>query len=395
MATPAQIGFFGAARITGIMQGLSDPRLLPIPLTWNARIPDVPATDEEVSAKYVGTLLIADLIADDAKAVTYTQGRFQYQTLQAPNIKMGIGMNQAMVNALERIRAMGGVPNDDVGFFTNRYNQNIADCKFGVELRKEAFKLGMLLDGFSYDRLGIKMNGVTWGMYSDLKVTPSTGWATAGSATPLTDINTVRSIAQQRYGINLNRATMTTPALRAMVATTEYQNQVKSINFAVLLGAPQPTAPLQTDQLLRRQAEIIIGGTGEPFAIEIDDRRYWFQDNNGAVTSNRLHPVNKVLLTSTANDGNANAYDFANCPVTESLVANAVGGAPSVIGGGLPAGRGPIGYATLADQNLNPPGLVTWGVARGAPRKHMNQSSAVLTVGALSETYDTSVPAVL
>jgi hypothetical protein len=392
MATPAQLGFFGSARITGLMRGLQDPRLLPVPLTWNQRVLDVPATDEEVSAKYVGTLLIADLIADDAKAVTYSQGRFQFQAVQVPNLKMGIGMNQAMINSLERIRSMGGVANDDVGFFTNRYNQNVADVKYGVELRKEVFKLGMLLDGFTYDRLGIKMNNVSWGMYPDLKVTPSTGWQTAGSATPLTDVNTVRSIAQQRYGVNLNRLTLSTPALRAMVATTEYQNQVKSINFAVLLGAPQPAAPLQTDQLLRRQAEVVIGGTGEPFTIEIDDRRYWFQDNNGALTSNRIHPINKALLTSTANDGNGAAYDFANCVVTESIVGNL---APNNVIGAIPVGRGPIGYATLADPALNPPGLVTWGVARGAPRKHQNASSAVLTVGTLSETYDPSVPAPL
>jgi hypothetical protein len=390
MATPAQIGFFGAARITGLMQGLTDPRLLPQPLTWNARIPDVPATDEEATAKYVGTLQIADIVADDAKAVTYSQGRFQFQTGQVPNIKMGLAMNQAMINALNRIREMGGVQSDDTNFFTNRYNQNILDVKYGVELRKEVLKLSMLLDGTSYDRLGVKING-TWGMYSDLKVTPSIAWSST-SATPLTDINTVRSLAQQRYGINLNRLTITTPALRAMVLTTEYQNQVKSINFAVLLGAPQPTAPLQSDQILRRQAEIIIGGTGEPFTIEIDDRRYWSQDSNGAITSYRLHPINKALLTSTANDGNANAYDFANCVVTESIVANML---PTNIIGRIPVGRGPIGYATPSDANLNSPGIVTWGVARGFPRKHMNQASAVLSIGALTETYDTSVPAVL
>lgn len=393
MATPAQIGFFGAARVTGIMQGLTDPRLLPIPLRWNTRVPDVPATDEEVSAKYVGTLLIADLIADDAKAVTYSQGRFQFQSTQVPNLKMGIAMNQAMLNSLGRIQAMGGVANDEVNFFTNRYNQNIADAKFGVELRKEVFKLGMLLDNVSYDRLGIKLTGMTYGMYSDLKVTPGTGWQST-SSTPLTDINTLRSVAQQRYGINLDRVTLTTPALRAMVATTEYQTQIKSTAFASLFGGPTPAAPLQSDQYLKRQAEIILGGTGEPVMIEVDDRRYWSQDTSGAITSNRLHPINQVLLTSSANDGNANAYDFANCTVTESVVANMLGGA-SVIGGSMPVGRGPIGYTTPPNAQLNPPGIVTWAVARGAPRKHMNQASAVLTVGSLTETYDTSVPAVL
>jgi hypothetical protein len=63
--------------------------------------------------------------------------------------------------------------------------------------------------------------------------------------------------------------------------------------------------------------------------------------------------------------------------------------------GRIPLGRGPIGYATPSDQNLNPPGLVTWAVARGAPRKHQNQASGVLTVGTLPETYDPTLPPVL
>lgn len=390
MATPGQVGFFDAARVTSLMQGLTDPRLLPVPLIWNARIPDVPATDEEVTAKYVGTMLIADLIADDAKAVTYSQGRFQFQTTQVPNLKMGLSMNQAMLNALQRIKEMGGVQKDDVGFFNDRYAKNIADVKYGVELRKEALKIAMLLDGLSYDRLGIKMVNVTWGMYSDLKVTPAVAWSST-SGTGLTDINTVRSIAKQRYGIDLNRATMTTPALRALVAQTEYLNQVKNVYLASSLGGPTLAAPLQGDMFLKKLAETIIAGTGEAFTIEIDDRRYWSQDTAGVTTSNRFHPVSKVLLTSTANDGNSNAMDFANCVVTESIVGSML---PNSAIGQIPVGRGPIGYAT-GNPDLNPPSITTWGVARGFPRKHQNQASAVLSVGTLTETYDTSIPAVL
>lgn len=391
MATPGQTAFFDAARITGIMQGVTDPRLQPLQLRWNSRVPDVPGTDEEITARYVGTLQIADLVMDDAKAVTYNSGRFQFQTTQVPNIKVGIGMNQALINALQRIKENGGVQNDEVGFFSDRYSKNIADAKYGVELRKEVFKLGMLLDSYTYDRLGIKLTGISFGMYSDLKITPGTAW-TSTSSTPLSDINNLRSIAQQRYNINLDRATMSTPALRAIVATTEYQTQVKTINFAVLLGGPGPSAPLQSDQYLRRQAEIVIGGVGEPFTIEIDDRRFPFQDNAATTTYGRVHPINKVLLTATANDGNAAAYDFVNCVVTESIVANML---PTGAIGRIPLGRGPLGYATPSDQNLNPPGLVTWAVARGAPRKHMNQASAVLTVGTLSETFDPTLPPVL
>ncbi len=389
--TPAQVAFFSSARVTGIMQGLTDPRLLPQPLIWNARVPDVPAVDEEATAKYVGTLLIADLIADDQKAVTYSQGRFQFERYQVPNLKMGIGMNQAMINALQRIQAMGGVPNDDVGYFTNRWMQNVADAKYGVELRKEVFKIGMLLDGFSYDRLGIKMSSVSWGMYSDLKITSSPAW-TSTSGLPITDINLLRSTAQQRYGITLNRATMTTPDLRAMVATTEFQTQVKNVYLTNLLGGPAPTATLQGDPLLKTLAQLVIAGTGEAFTIELDDRRFWSQDAAGAITSNRFHPIGKVLLTSTANDGNSNAYDFANCPVTEGIVGSMF---PSNVMGGIQQGRGPIGYTTLADASLNPPGTVTWAVARGCPRKHMAQASGYVSTGVSSETFDTSVPAVL
>lgn len=385
----AQTGFFSSARVTGLMQGITDPRLLPTPLVWSNRIPDVPGVDGEISAKYVGQMLIADIIADDQKAGTYQTGRFQFQTTQVPNIKMGISMNQSMIAELDRINAYGGIPNDDVGVFDNKFMKMVADAKFGVQIRQEVLLIAMLLDGLDYDRLGIKMSGVTWGMYSDLKVTPSIAWSST-SATPLTDIATVRAVAMQRYGMNLDRATMTTPQLRAMVATTEYQNQVKNVNFAVLLGAPTQTAPLTPDTILRRQAEMIIsGGIGEPFTIEIDDRRYWAQSSSGAITSNRYQPNTKVILTSTANDGNSNAYDFLNCPVVESAL---VGAFPSSVVGDMPRGRGPIGYMTLADGALNPPGVVCWGVKRGFPRKHLNASSAVLSVGTLSETYDTSLP---
>jgi len=391
MATPAQIGFFGSARITGIMQGLNDPRLLPQPLTWNARVPDVPATDEEVTAKYVGQVLIADLIADDQAAVTYSTGRFEFKSTQVPNIKMGIAMNQAMINALDRIRAMGGVQNDDTQFFTDRWNKNVADAKFGVEVRKEVLKLAMLLDGLDYDRLGIKMSNVTFGMYSDLKVTVSPVW-TGATGLPITDINNVRSLAQQRYGVTLNRATMSTPTLRAMVATTEFQAQVKTVYLQNLLGGPAPTPALNGDPFLKRLGELVIAGTGEAFSIELDDRRYWSQDKAGLITNNRFHPIGKVLLTNSGNDGNSSAYDFANCPVTEGIVG---GMFPSNVVGSVQRGRGPIGYTTLADASLNPPGTVTWAVARGMPRKHINAASAVLTIGAPTETFDTTVPAPL
>lgn len=392
MATPAQTAFFESSRVTGIMQGITDPRLRQIPLTWNDRIPDVPATDEEVTAKYVGTLQVADLIADDAKAVTYSQGRFQFQTTQVPNIKMGIAMNQAMINALGRIRASGGVQNDDVQFFTDRWTKNVADAKFGVELRKEILKIAMILEGYNYDRLGIKLTNVSWGGYSDLRIQEGTAW-TSTSATGLTTIQNLIQIGRQRYGITFNRATMSTANLRALVAQTEFQTQVKTIYPTALFGGPVPVAPLQSDAVLKKQVETLIAGVGEPFTIELDDRRYWSQDSSGKIISQRAWPIDAVGLTDSSNDGNSNAYDFANCVVTESIVGSMFNN--SVVGQ-IPANsRGPIGYTTLASPDLNAPGTVTWAVARGFPRKHMNQASAVIRTGVVNEIFDASLPVVL
>lgn len=389
MATPGQLAYFDSARVTGVMNAQVDPRLQPQPLIWNQRIPDVPSWDEEITAKYRGSLLIADLIMDDAKAVVYSQGKFQFESYTVPNLKMGMAMNQPMINALQRIKMMGGVQGgDDANVFADRYNANIAAVKYGVELRKEVLKIAMILDGFNYDRLGIKAAGVTWGMYPDLKVSDN-DW-TSTSTTGLTTITTLRQLAKARYGISYNRATMSTAALRALVKQTEYISQVKSVYLAYSLGAAAPTAPLQTDSMLKMLAQQVIAGAGEPFIIEINDERYESQDNTSVVSQNRKWPINKIALTSTANDGNAAAYDFADCVVTESIVGNMV---PNSVIGNIPIRRGPLAYVTASDQNLNSPGLITWGVARGFPRKHQDQASAVIDVGpSLTETFSATIP---
>lgn len=382
-----QLDFLNSARVNGIMQGLQDPRLMPAPLIWNNRIPAVPAADDEIMARFIGNLLIADIVADDAKAVVYDTGKFQFETTKIPNLKMGIGMNQSMLNQLEKLRrGFGGAM--DLGLFTNWENRNIVNVKYGVELRREVLNVAMLTDGLSYDRLGIKMSNVTWGMPSDLKVTSSTAWDDV-AAVGLTEIQTMRRLARVRYGIEFNRLTMSTSGLQYLVRQTEFINQAKVWGFGMFNGVPSPAIPMQNDSMLRQIVERILGGTDTPVTIELDDRRYWTQDQTGYQYSSAIQPITKVIFTASSNDGNSMAYDFANGVTTESIVANLARGA---VQGTMPVGFGPIAYQTLADQNMNPPGLVYWGVRRGFPRKHMLQSSAVLTVGTFTDTIATGVP---
>jgi hypothetical protein len=372
--------FLAAARITNIMQGLQDPRLLSQQLIWNQRIPDVPAMDEEIMARFIGQVLIADLIADDAKAVVYSQGKFQFETTKIPNLKLGIAMNQTMLGQLRRLEG-GFAGEDDAMAFTNWENRTVDMLNLGIQQRKEALKVAMLLDGFSYNRLGIIMNNVTWGMPSNLKVTSSVAWSST-SGTPLTDILTTQRLARVQYGANLNRVTMSTQAFQYAIATTEFQNQAKIFGFG-LAGVPAPVIPLQSDTSLQQLMSKMLGG----MQIELYDARYWTQGTDGNITSAPFLPINQVILTDSGNDGNAQAYDFANGIVDESIVSSV---APiNVIGGGTGPTYGPYAYASAEH---NPPGLTYWGVAKGFPRKKLLQSSAALTVGTFVDTIPVGVP---
>jgi hypothetical protein len=376
---PGQLDFFNAARVNGIAQGAYDPRLQPQPLVWDRRIPTVPAMDDEIMARFIGFPLIADLIADDAKAVTYSFGKFQFETTKIPKLKVGVGMNESMLKLLDRIQ-QNAVQRDEVGIFSNYENRTISAVRYGVDIRREALLIAMLFDSLNYDRLGIKLNGVTWGMYSDLKVTAGTTWDTAGSATPVADLWAVKLIGSARYGVTYNRVTMSTTAFRYMIATTEFQAKAR---LYLAPNVSYTNLTLTDIEGQRMLAQNVLGMT-----IELDDRRYWTQDSQGVVTSQPLHPIAGVLLTSTQMDNNSGAWDFANGTLVESTVSRLANGqAPAV-----PSGPGPVVYPTLSDIQLNAPGVTYWGVQRGFPRKHMLGCNAALTVGTFSDQISTALP---
>jgi hypothetical protein len=387
------LDFFSPVRVNNIMQGLYDPRLLPQPLVWSNRIQSVPASNDEITARFIGQPLIADIIADDSKAVTYEFGRLQYDVNRGAKIKFGLSMNESRMRMLRNLQA-GNATRDEVGLFSDYERRTIFNCRFGVDMRRESLLIGMLVDGYNYDRLGVKLSGVTWGMPSDLKVTPSTAW-TNTSATPITNIQTVRRTARRRYGRSYNRVTLSTGALLAAAATTEFQNLSKFFVTPFLFGAPAPASPVASDGILASLLSKILSGIpGEengglgPMTIEIDDRMFWSQDSRGLVTSYALWPLNAVVLTDSRQDGNTMEWDFANGELIESVVSSIAGSqAPAV-----PQGRGPLTYVTLADQQLNAPGVIYWGAQYGFPRKHDLYANAVLFVGNITDSVSTTPP---
>lgn len=367
-----------AARVNAVMATMQDVRLLPGDLLWSGRIPDVDALDSEIMASFTGYVVISDLIADDGKAVTYQNLKMNYDATAVPNIKHGFHMTQETLMQLATLFAGGGSQFPEfLRSFEGWENRIIDSLLLGIRQRKEALFVAMLTDSYSYDRLGIKMTNVTWGMPADLKVTPAVPWTDAVNATPITDLLTVKQRAQVRYGIMLNRVTMSLSAFQLMIATNDFKNRVAFVLGPNLSAAILPT---QNNDYMRNLAQNILG-----MEIEFYDSRYWTQSESGALVSEPYLSINKVVMTDSGNDGRQGAWDFANGIVTESIVGTlAAGAGTNMIGslGGIQ--RGPVAYATIP-QDLNPPNITYWGVARGFPRKHLKQASAVLTVGTFSD----------
>jgi hypothetical protein len=376
---PAAWQLLQAARLTAIIQSLQDVRQLPQDLRFLGRTAIVPAADSEIMARFTGFVTIADLIADDQQAVTYQNTKLSYETTNIPNIKHGTALSQAMLNQLQSLME-NGQPRD-MGLFSDYENRTIDGLLLGVRYRMEALLVAMAIDALSYDRLGIKITGATWGMPADLKVTPSVTWDTAATATPVNDVFAVDRTARVRYGQVFNRMTMSTQAFMYMIATTEFQNKARlylapNVSFVNLSTADLTAMVNLAQNVLGKQ-------------IELYDARYWTQNPDGTLGSAPFLPIAKVVLSNSGDDNDPTAMDFANAITTESIVS---GLAPSEMVGGIGGPtRGPISYATVPS-DLNPPQITYWAVARGFPRKHRLQSTAVLTVGTFADTIAVGPP---
>jgi hypothetical protein len=332
-------------------------------LIYLDRLPLVNADDDEIVATFSGQLYTADLIADDQRAVVVSAGTMQFTTTVIPNIKLGRRFGQNILNRLERLgRNNAGI--QDVDYYGNWEVQNAAMLLRGIRERMNVLACGMMLDNINYNKFGVQINA-NWGIPSGLKVTPSTLW-TSVTATPVTDILTLKVFAQTSYGVDFDRVTMSTADLINALSTTEVRTLIPGL---VVGMGPLPANSFNArNPQMRRWFSELIG-----CEIEIDDKTYWVKNEDGTTTNAKVLPLGKVLMSRAQDDGNPASWDMANAVVTESIVAR-------LMGEGLPGGQfGPIGYYT-GNEDLNPPNLIAWGVARAFPRKHNKYVTAILTV---------------
>lgn len=356
--------------IRRVIQTLVDVRQYPENFVMLNRIPSVNAMDGEIFARFKGRVIAADIISSTGKAPARQTPEVSLEQVNLPVIKHFRPLNRDELNLLNRIESnLAG--SDDRAMLIDRIGINTGDLVNGVWMRENQMLYAMLLDSFVYNKNGIIFN-TSFGMPSDLKLTLSGTdlWSAASTATPVADIQTVQKTARIKYGVNLNRVTLSQTAFDYMIRTTEFRDMAETI---IGMSAITVVFPYENAEAMTNLANRVVGVT-----FEIDDTMYTEENNDGSLTYHRNLPENKVLLTSSADDGRGDVFDWANAAVEEAMP----GMVPAMIGAPEGGPYGPFGYVTAADSQGNPPGVNVWAVARGFPRKHMEAHSAVLTVTA-------------
>ena len=360
--------FLDNVKLQALVQTMADQLEMSQPHIFIERTNFVNADENEIVGKYKGNVVAADVIADDQEAVVYEGGSFEFVTNQIPNLKHGRAMNQNMINRIMRM-GRGQVLQGDETFFSNWENRTVEELIKGIRDRVNALICAMQLDATSYDRLGIKMSGSTWGMPSNLKVTSSVGWDDAVNSTPITDLQVIiTQVAPDNYGEQYNRITMSSRAFRYLTASAEFQNRIRG-ELRYNFGSQQIN--VNDVNFMQQLLANIVNCT-----IEIYDGTYWERDTKtGAKVRKRYLDNNKVILSNSNDDNSGEAMDFANGVVTESIVGTLLGEE-----GFNGEAFGPVAYWT-GNESMNPPKITAWAVMRGFPRKHRETSTSVLTVG--------------
>ena len=374
--------FLNSVRIQRIIETAMATLERERPLYYLDRLGLVNATDDELFGRFTSRVFAADILADGQKANVYEGGKVDLIISSLANFKVGLNLDQAALNLLQKLSTIPRAQEEDAWLeWEMRFAETLLQ---GVRDSMNEVACAMMIDAYSYDRFGVKMSGATWGMPSNLKVTVSPAWSldagvtsNAANAKPVRDMQQLDLVDADNYGLGVfDRVTMSSTAFHRMIETTEFQQKAApftGLYFALAAGTGFST---EDREKMRQLAERVLGKE-----IVIDNKTTRRQNADGTQTTTRALPANKVLLDRKSNG--PREWDFGNGVLTESVVAEMLGRAPTLgrnprmsVGGAY----GPLGYYTLQSPDLNPPGVNGWACTRGWPRKHILESSAVLTV---------------
>lgn len=390
--------------VTRIMQETRDGLTLPMPLRWYARANMPNVSDDEMTLKESGQIFAADIISADAKAHIRESGAFSFAQFTSNKIKHGWGINETMLKLLRRLSAGKAMDNEYFSF--NAYIQRQArKLEIGAQQRVETMINAMLVDGFTYNRLGIQLTG-SWGMPADLKFNPVAAWRNADgtvnvAARPLADITNALLYSLRHYGEAYNRISMTFSALQAMVKTTEFKDTFQGEGFKYAQTSDAGTNARSASPMfhldfignfisdsLRMQTGMNSNGTenkGRQVQFEVCEEQYREYSESSNILANGFTPFHPgqgtLIFTNTEDDNTSNGWDVGNGECIEGLMASMGGSAviDAAAFAQMGTAYGPLGYMTQADVHLNPAGMAMWNVRWNAPRKHRDTCSAKLT----------------
>lgn len=341
------------------------------PYTFLSRTPIVDSENDEVFGTYAGQVFAADIIADDQEAVIVEGGSYEtFRLGQIPKVKLGSRVGEGMIRRLQNLSDTVNITDGDAELITGWENRMATNLVEGIRTRMNALACAMMLNDTSYDRLGVKIAG-NWGTPAGLTPAKSGAarWISANKATmtPLADLRALQDFAAT-LGQTYDRITL---ARRTFLAATSSDEFAANVNFLYRFEVPAGSQPTN----LRTLIDLFEAITG--LVVEIEDTTYRQRETNGNNSMIRVLPENKVLLSNSADDGNASVMDYSNGTVIESLVAPLANAAiREAIGGEQ---RGPYAYYNC-NPTLNPPDLVAWAVQAGWPRKHVPEATAAITV---------------
>lgn len=376
--------YLSVTNLTSMIEGINDPRTEGdnVHRRWINRLPAVPARPGEIMVRVKHRVLRADIIADDAKARIQSSVQFQPIGVDIPNIKHGVGLNQATINTLDRL-AEGVAGRDEAGQALVDTRTFMEDLVEGVWSAMNEIAVLMMLDrGLTYSNFGIQF-AMNFGAPSELKVNSSpVVEANPTTSDVIDEILGLLSTARVLYGQTYNRMELSTSAFRAITNTTQYQQRVQGMLFLSGLTFAQVISN-QDFGTMQQMLSRMLGGIQ---VVLVDDRK-WVQAANGDVAQSTYLPERYVLFTNTADDNRRSTWDWADDIVSETILGRMAQGA-SVFGlQGMGRRRGMVGFSSLASHDMNPPGLNMWAVRRGFARKKSVTASASLDLGPITDLY--------
>lgn len=338
------------------------------PLTFLNRVKEVEVFNElDIIAKITKGTVAANLVLNDAKAVVVQPPKYQVtpRLFEVPNLKIGTRVNQNDLEEYDKRKKMHPEMPEFRDWELSLAEQGVD----GIRMLQNVMCLGMMLDSFSYDRFNVSTSS-TFGMPNDLKVTLTGAdqitMANLSTATPIDTIQALNYHAQITYGITYDHVDMSPELFQILIKTDEFKEKLR---FARQLpdNVPVPIAQFDLEGAKAQFTE------ASGFTVNLESKNVRYEDNDGGITTSRLFPVNKILLSSKNDWNTGDAYDFGVTVPSEAKFSALDDTVPT-----LPQVPGIVSYYTF-EPSYNPPSYVAWSVKKGYPRKNVLESTAVIT----------------